>query len=114
MANAKTTKRNRSRQRQRERDREKAELAEKGLTAEQREELAAIDARLGLTPDRSPRKRQYFGGNCLECDRAQWHFDARPRVPMCDTCAAKREGRKRRDRLDRIALDQWKQGRKAR
>lgn len=104
MANAKTAKRSRTRARQKER-------ASAPQPQQSEESTAELDARLGLLP--GPGRRRYFGGNCLECDRAQWHDSATPRVPLCPSCARHRAQREQDDRLYRIELARWKRERKA-
>ncbi|MGO2311721.1 hypothetical protein ACTXKH_04460 [Brachybacterium tyrofermentans] len=104
MANENTLKQRRKRHRQKERARIETQ-------PEHTETSADLDARLGLLP--GPGRRRYFGGDCLECDRAQWHDSATPRVPLCTSCARRRAQEKQDDRLYRIELAQWKRDRKA-
>lgn len=91
MANTNTLRQRRRRQRQKD-----EALAE----AEQAEEEHELDARLGVTA--APRGRRYFGGTCLECDRAQWHPNDRARVPLCPECAVLRARREHNDRRRRL------------
>lgn len=104
MADENTSRRRRTRVRQKERAPQPQQTEDSTTTAE-------LDARLGLLP--GPGRRRYFGGNCLECDRARWHTDQRPRVPLCPSCARHRAQREQDDRRYRIELARWKRERKA-